>query len=207
MSLAGVEGRPRAVARGAPDRAAPRSPALWDRLERPARLECEVNAVAFLDKAPPAANPIDAALAIVEAEASIPVVPGNSGRWCGTLLRAIEHIEGPWGGFVRDHEQTLKETLETDLDLASRIQKAKARLDVLVREIDRLKRSAALLKEESDPAKNDGESGEPTSKEPTAKVEALRKDILAWIVNCRALTKEVETWFLEASYRDTGSGD
>lgn len=141
----------------------------------------------------------DQALARLENEVSVAVVAGDGRKWCSTVLLALREVDQSWQHHAQTNRQTMKRTMKTDIELANRVEKMAEREAELTQQLDLLGRKTRVL----DDRAREAEGGE----EPTKQIEEVRTDWLTWIVNCRALTKEIQTWFLEANYRDVGAGD
>jgi hypothetical protein len=141
----------------------------------------------------------DLALARLETEVSIPVVAGDGRRWCQDVLTALREVDSAWQHHAHTNRQTMKRTMKTDIELAGRVEKLATRETELTQQLDLLGRKTRVLDERA----RSSEGGE----EPTKAVEEVRTEWLSWIVSCRALTKEIQTWFMEANYRDVGGGD
>jgi hypothetical protein len=141
----------------------------------------------------------DRLLAQLEVEVGIPVVAGDARKWCESVLAVLREIDVEWQQHVTENRKTLTQTLKTDVELANRVDKLAQKEAELTNHLDLLGRQTRVLLDRAQQA----EGGE----EPTKAVEELREGWLAWIVSCRAVTKEIQTWFLEANYRDVGGGD
>lgn len=157
--------------------------------------------VATALKRNPSVDPqeFDRLLAQLETEVSVPVVAGDARKWCETVLEALREVDVSWQQHIAANRATLKQTMKTDLELANRVEKLAQKEVELTNQLDLLGRQTRILCDRTLAA----EGGE----EPTKAVEEAREGWLAWIVSCRAITKEIQTWFLEANYRDAGAGD
>jgi len=145
-------------------------------------------------------TPLASALAELEQEGTQPVVPGELASWCRDVGAKLAAMRDAWREASRRWREETERILEKDTALAARV--------------DELRRKEAALGDELDDASSRakgllaGDLEDPTaSEESLGGAERLRKDLLAWIVGARALDAEVETWFLEADYRDRGVGD
>lgn len=152
-------------------------------------------------RAPSVVEPpeFDVLLARFENEVAVPVVAGDGRKWCQTVLASLKELGEGFDHRLAENCETLKETLKTELELADRVDKLFAKEEDLSRSMLDLERRTVALDREAERAKGGAE--------PTKPLEELREQWLAWIVSCRALTKEIQTWFLEANYRDAGAGD
>jgi hypothetical protein len=142
---------------------------------------------------------IDPLLQRLEAEVGVPVVPGEGRRWCQSVLAIVAELREDWPKHLQQQRTTLKRTLKSDVDLASRVDKLAERENDVSERLNALEKKTRGLAEEATDAEG--------SAEPTAPIEGLREEWLGWIVSCRAVSKEVETWFVESAYRDVGAGD
>jgi hypothetical protein len=138
-----------------------------------------------------------AALRRLEVEAGQPVVPGELVPWC----RAVDGAIASLGEELRAHRETRESTarriVRRDVALAPRVERAREQADALTRELEALsRRCRRLLEEESEHATS--------SRESLNSVEALRRDLIAWVVATRAVEAELRTWLVESVYRDRG---
>lgn len=141
----------------------------------------------------------DLLLANLEKEVSIPVIAGDGNKWCESVLASLRDVDGSWQRHVTENRQTLQRTMKTDVELANRVDKLARKEAELTNQLDLLGRKTRILCDRAEHA----QGGE----EPTKALQELREGWLGWVVSCRSITKEIQTWFLEANYRDVGTGD
>lgn len=141
-----------------------------------------------------------AALAALEKEVEVPIVPGELNAWCTAVREKLSALREERRHCLKVHDELYEQILETDLGLAHRVRGLRERDAGLRDELGTIEeRLDQLLR---------ADAGNPrASWEPDREAAGLREDILKWIVDSRAVEKEIETWLLEALFRDRGGGD
>jgi hypothetical protein len=136
----------------------------------------------------------------LEREVEVPIVPGEFRSWQRNVRARLEPLHDVWQAERAARHSTLDGILENDLALAQRVKLLEEREAEVGRELERLQAELLNLRRQI--------TEDPTSSwEPDDEANTLREELLEWIVQARALEKEVDTWFLEAIHRDRGDGD
>jgi hypothetical protein len=135
-------------------------------------------------------------LASAERETAQPVVPGEVVPWARAVRGRLEEAAFVWAASGDERQAVERRIVGDDPAQAARVRDAKesearlrARLEALFDRLGRLREAER---------KSSG------SEEPLAAARELRRDILAWIVDVRALGAKLGTWRVEASHRDRG---
>lgn len=139
-------------------------------------------------------------LELLEREAGAPLVPGELESWCTGIQDRIQSLLTPWRIHHHDLTRRISEITSRDPALLARARALEEKRTALYTELgEHLELLQAFLAEvREEPA---------DSEEPRRRPEKIREDLLSWIVQTRALGREVEGWLLESIYRDRGDGD
>lgn len=143
---------------------------------------------------------INELLTQLENAASTPVVPGELRAWCENIARPFGALGEEWAGKEEELESVFKQIEKEDVEIIPRVEKMREKQSKISVEFVRLEQMLSrLLKADSNDPK--------ASWEPTTIGQTLRQDLLHLALRCRTLDKEANTWFIEATHRDRGTGD
>ena len=137
-------------------------------------------------------------LARLEQEVRVPVVPGEGESWCHNVSACLEQVLASYVRNLEGHRKQIDHISEMHSELAAVANRLKARERELHASIKQLLgRIGGLLTSGSEAMQPDD----------VRRLNAFREDILSWIVASRTFDAELETWILEAAYRDYGGTD
>ena len=138
-------------------------------------------------------------LSCLEKAASTALVPGEMDDWIRTVRQSLRSFQSPWNQYLQKKRDACEKILSQDLELAPRVEKLKKSWSRLDTELIEIAGELEFLFNRSPKSES--------QQKLVQSAEALRKKILQWIVDSRALDSSQQTWFLEAVYRDRGVGD
>lgn len=141
------------------------------------------------------------ALEKLEETATQVAVPGEVDSWIRAVRDALDGLGPPWNRSNDSDEASYRQILKSDPELAPRVEE--------MREVSRelCRRLSAVEDELGEIRRKIERTPDTSGEEPVRRLEELRRKLLQWIVDCRAHRTELDTWFLEAVYRDRGVGD
>lgn len=147
----------------------------------------------------PAIERFDTALHELENTASLPVVPGELAGWCKNIVAALNRLSQLWSDYLDRHGATFNAIARQDPGLAHRTGVLREKDAWLADRLRRLREQARGIVDVI--ADHDG------SWEPRQRGAALRRELLAFVVDVRAQRAQIDNWFVEALYRDRGVAD
>ncbi|MCA9415610.1 MAG: hypothetical protein KC917_05040 [Candidatus Omnitrophica bacterium] len=127
----------------------------------------------------------------------VPIVPGEGEKWCVSVAKSIETTHEEIKRTLEEHQDAYARILDEDPGLSARVRELRGKesesVEQLIAFLGKTQFAEARVKQTSE-----------NSWEPTTDLEVLRGDILDWITTTRALHEEIETWYVEAFYRERG---
>lgn len=147
----------------------------------------------------PSREPFREVLTRVERAVVAPIVPGELPDWCANVLEHLAALARVWSAQRREHAGIFEGIIARDPGLGHRVAHMHQTEAQLQRELSGL--CAGVRTMAGMQAETHG------SWEPRDAGYKLRERLLQFIVDCRALESEVDTWYVESRYRDRGEID
>ena len=126
-----------------------------------------------------------------------PIVPGNTHPWCESVRTSLRDLLVTVSPNIEGHERCYAQIIAGKLYLASQVEVLRKVDTRFGAELDALfGRIGGLLEQRG--------GVEP---EPFNEAHEVREELFSWIVHARAHEREIDAWFTESIYRETGTKD